>query len=60
MAIAYFEETRPEAAPLYRSEEALSTDELAHLRMYRKFVTAARLGAILTPAMMVFVLYWMR
>jgi hypothetical protein len=34
--------------------------ESAHVRMYRKFVMAARLAAIFTPALIVFVLYWMR
>ena len=60
MALAYYEGTGLEAAPLYRPEASFSPDELTHVRMYRKFVMAARLAAIFTPALIAFVLYWMR
>lgn len=58
MALAYYEGTAFEAAPLYRSDSALSTDESTHVRMYRKFVTLARLAACGVPVLMAFVLYW--
>jgi hypothetical protein len=60
MALAYYEGTGLEAAPLYRPDASLSPDESTHVRMYRKFVMGARLAAIGTPALIAFVLYWMR
>ena len=55
-----YDVTGLEAAPLYQSDVTLSPEDAAHVRMYKKFVTAARLAALSTPLMMAFVLYWMR
>jgi hypothetical protein len=60
MALAYYEGTGLEAAPLYRPDASLSPDESTHVRMYRKFVTAARAAAFGAPLLLAFVLYWTR
>ncbi len=58
MALAYYEATAFETAPLYRPDSTLSPDEDAHLRTYRKFVTLARTAAVCAPLLLAFVLYW--
>ncbi|WP_297295072.1 hypothetical protein [uncultured Methylovirgula sp.] len=58
MALAYYEATEPEAAPLYRPDSTLSPDESAHLRTYRKFTMLARTAAFCAPLLLAFVLYW--
>ncbi len=59
MALAYSGRADFEAAPLYGPDASLSPNESGDVRMYRKFVTAARIGAISTPLLIAFVL-WMR
>jgi len=58
MALAYYNETAFETAPLYRPDAMLSEDEGAHVRTYRKFVTLARAAALGAPFLLAFVLYW--
>ncbi len=58
MALAYSGSTAPEAPPLYGPDASLSPNESGDVRMYRKFVTAARIGAISTPVLLAFMLYW--
>jgi len=58
MALAYYDATGYDAAPLYRPDATLSEDEGAHVRTYRKFVTFARTAALGAPFLLAFVLYW--
>lgn len=58
MALAHYEGTGLEAAPLYRADSALSPYETDHVRTYRKFVRLARLAACAVPFFVAFILYW--
>ncbi len=60
MALAYSGGAGFDAAPLYGPDASLSRNESGDVRMYRKFVAAARIGAISTPVFLAFVLFWMR
>ncbi len=58
MALAVYDDTGLEAAPLYQPDTTLSPDESTHLRTYRKFVLFARIAAICSPVVLAFVLFW--